>query len=56
MAKDREGKRLIGAHCDSDFADRVEAAAKKQERNVASFVRWALAAAIEPKQQQGRAA
>jgi hypothetical protein len=49
-------KRLIGARVDEKFAERIEAAAERQERTVSSFVRWALAAAIEPKQRQGEAA
>ncbi|UQR67714.1 ribbon-helix-helix protein, CopG family [Bradyrhizobium sp. C-145] len=49
-------KRLIGARVDEDFAERVEAAAERQERSVSSFVRHVLAAAIEPKQRQGEAA
>ncbi|RXG86498.1 ribbon-helix-helix protein, CopG family [Bradyrhizobium zhanjiangense] len=44
-------KRLIGARCEPEFAERVEAAARKEDRTVSSFVRRALAAAIEPKRQ-----
>ncbi len=46
-------KRLIGARVEPEFADRVEAAAEKQQRTLSSFVRHVLAAAIEPQQQQG---
>ncbi|MGY3358838.1 hypothetical protein ACVWZK_005501 [Bradyrhizobium sp. GM0.4] len=52
MAKDREAKRLIGAHVDEQFAERVKAAAERDERTVSSFVRAALVAAIKPKQQE----
>ncbi|MDN5003814.1 ribbon-helix-helix protein, CopG family [Bradyrhizobium sp. GCM10027634] len=49
-------KRLIGARVDEAFAERVEAAAEKEDRSLSSFVRRALAAAIEPKQRHGEAA
>ncbi|MEH2485423.1 hypothetical protein [Bradyrhizobium sp. AZCC 2230] len=49
-------KRLIGARVDEKFAERVLAAAERDERTVSSFVRAALAAAIKPKQQQEKAA
>ena len=45
-------KQLIGARVEPDFKERVEAAAEKEDRSLSSFVRRALAAAIEPKQQQ----
>ncbi|EIG56078.1 hypothetical protein [Bradyrhizobium sp. WSM1253] len=48
-------KRLIGARVDEKFAERVEAAAEREERSVSSYVRYVLAAAIE-KPQQGKAA
>jgi hypothetical protein len=50
-------KRLIGARVSLDFAERVEAAAEREERTLSQFVRRALAAALEPKpQQHGEAA
>ncbi|WP_136623647.1 ribbon-helix-helix protein, CopG family [Bradyrhizobium centrolobii] len=49
-------KRMICARVDDAFAERVEAAAEKQDRGVSSFVRQALAAAMEPKQQREGAA
>jgi uncharacterized protein (DUF1778 family) len=49
-------KQLIGARVEPDFKERVEAAAKKDDRTLSQFVRRALAAAIEPKQQHGEAA
>lgn len=47
-------KRLIGARVEPAFAERVEAEAERQQRTLSSFVRHALAAAIEPKQQEPR--
>lgn len=53
MAKD---KRLIGALVDEEFAERVEAAAAKEDRTMAQFVRRALRKAIEPAAERGVAA
>lgn len=49
-------KRLIGARVDPEFAERVEAAAIKDDRSVAQFVRQALVRALEPKSEQRSAA
>lgn len=56
MATDKPEKRLIGARVDPEFAERVEAAAVKDDRTVAQFVRQALARALEPKTEQRSAA
>jgi predicted HicB family RNase H-like nuclease len=42
-----EDKRLIGARVDEAFAERVEAAAQREERTISQFVRRALTAALE---------
>lgn len=51
-----EKKRLIGAYVDPAFAERVEAAAVKDDRTIAQFVRQALSRALEPKSEQRSAA